>query len=350
MPPVIDTHPYQCKCCGATATPQSIWGREMMYGSREPFLYYRCAACGSLQIATVPEDMSVHYAATRYPNWSVPPSHVTHRRGPVQRALRRWRTAHALGRRTALGAWLTERYGPPEFPFDWTWLTQTGTSVDDVVLDFGCGAGVVLYYLRACGFAHLHGYDKFAPLAVDEPDLHISDRLSADLEGRCHLVMSHHSLEHVPDPLATLVGLSTFVAPGGWLLVRIPVASSFAAIHYGRDWVQLDAPRHLVIPSDAGMRALAKRAGLAVIDVRYDSTAFQFLGSEQYRADIPMYDEQRSWMRGRPSTLDDATCAGWRARAKALNDEGMGDQACFYLRHAADAAAPVPHRAREAAL
>jgi len=322
---------YACKCCGDSSPPASLTAREMMYGTRQVFVYRICAACESLQIADIPDDLSLHYRST-YPSWPAIPSYVRARHGFLQRRVRRWRTQHALGRHNPIGAWMTAWYGPPEFPFDWAWIRATNTSVDDVVLDYGCGTGSLLYRLRVNGFTRLFGYDKYAPEACSDPDLRISDRVPTDLVGRCDLVMSHHALEHMPDPLATLHELSTFLAPDGALLVRIPIASSYAARHYGPDWVQLDAPRHLVIPSERGLRSMATRAGLDVVDVWYDSTAFQFVGSEQYRRDIPMYDEERSWLLGRPSTISAEVRAGFATRSARLNDEGLGDQACFILR------------------
>ncbi|MBC7603999.1 MAG: class I SAM-dependent methyltransferase [Ramlibacter sp.] len=326
---------YECKCCGDASSSKALSAREMMYGTREPFLYRECSSCGSMQIEEVPADMGIHYREELYSSWRALPSHVERRPNAIHRFLRRRRTAYTLNGFDPLGALLDRLYGPPEFPFpfDWSWFKFTSVEMHSRILDFGCGTGNLLHYLRSNGFERLVGYDMFCKKRRLDPDLQISDQQPVELAGSFDLVMSHHALEHVPQPLETLSILKSYLRPGGCVLIRIPVAGSAVANEYGRDWVQLDAPRHLVIPSEKGMRLLAARAGLAVEKVWYDSTAFQFIGSEQYRADIPMFDEEQSWMRGRPGPFGAAERAEFAQRAEELNRANQGDQACFVLRH-----------------
>ena len=63
------------------------------------------------------------------------------------------------------------------------------------------------------------------------------------------------------------------------IVIRIPIAGTHAWQTYGVDWVQLDAPRHLFLHTEDGMRSLAAGAGLQVTAVVHDSTAMQFWGS-----------------------------------------------------------------------
>ena len=123
-----------------------------------------------------------------------------------------------------------------------------------------------------------------------------------EVDGRFDLVMFHHSLEHLPDPLAALRTAVGLLAPGGTILVRVPVAGAFGWRTWGTDWVALDAPRHLVIPTERAMDVLAERAGLLVFDSAYDSTAYSFYGSEQFRAGIPLADPRSSGRR--PGCID----------------------------------------------
>ncbi len=138
--------------------------------------------------------------------------------------------------------------------------------------------------------------------------------------------MFHHSLEHVPDQLQTLRRARELMAPGGWCIVRIPVASSYAFKHYGVHWVQLDAPRHYFVHTTDSMSRLAAAAGLKLDHVIHDSTALQFWGSEAYRRDVPLGEARRLFSR--------SEMGGFERRAQALNRRGEGDQACFYLRRA----------------
>ncbi len=54
--------------------------------------------------------------------------------------------------------------------------------------------------------------------------------------------MFNHSLEHVPDPVATLKVAYEKLAAGGMCLARVPTTSSEAWTTYRADWVQADAP------------------------------------------------------------------------------------------------------------
>ena len=158
--------------------------------------------------------------------------------------------------------------------------------------------------------------------------------------GPFDLVTFHHSLEHVADPRAQLVRARALLAPGGRIVVRCPTTSGAAFRRYGDRWVALDAPRHLVIPSRAGMVHLARRAGLRVESVRDDATAMQFWASEQYRRDMALMDP-RSRMRApwRPSR-DWARLLGWWRATRRLNASGDGDQAAWVLAPAGEDGTP----------
>ena len=113
-------------------------------------------------------------------------------------------------------------------------------------------------------------------------------------------------------------------------MIRIPTASSFAWKEYGVDWVQLDAPRHLFLHSVNSMKLIAAETGLEVHDIVFDSTHFQFSGSEKYQQDIPLNDQRKkglfekiAWKFKKPVLT---------RRANQLNREGRGDQAAFILR------------------
>jgi hypothetical protein len=139
--------------------------------------------------------------------------------------------------------------------------------------------------------------------------------------------MFHHSLEHMPGHQAVLQAARDRLAGGGVVLVRMPLVSSDAFERYREHWVQIDAPRHLLLHTERGFRDLARSAGLDVADIVYDSEAFQFWGSELYRRGLAL----DAW-RERPGELfGDAELAAFQAEAEAVNARGRGDQAAFFL-------------------
>jgi hypothetical protein len=79
------------------------------------------------------------------------------------------------------------------------------------------------------------------------------------------------------------------------------------------------------------MELLARKAGLRVTRVIYDSTSFQFWGSRLYERDVPLMS-RRSILKSRwrlllhlPRLMADSR------KARQLNQAGRGDAACFYL-------------------
>ena len=318
-----------CLACGATEA-RELSAREMMFGTGEAFAYRECDRCRSLQIAAVPDDLARHYGPSYY-SFAAPT-------GRFARYLRGRRAAAALGHRGWVGRALVRRYG---ITADLAAVAAAAADADAAVLDVGCGAGALLLDLRAAGLRHLVGVDPFIDATIQYPGgVRVLRQTLDEHVGSYALVMMHHSLEHMTDPLSALREAGRLLAPDGRLLVRLPVAATYAWRTYGADWVQLDAPRHLFVPSEAGFRELARRSGLTVERVTYDSEAFQFWGSELYRRQLSLVDAG-----GRRRTARDAGAAGAElaeldARARRLNDERDGDQACFYLRRACDADAP----------
>ena len=119
--------------------------------------------------------------------------------------------------------------------------------------------------------------------------------------------------------------------PGGRILVRMPTPSSHAFTTYGAAWAQLDAPRHLVVLSRAGVDRLCERVGASVVSVDDDSTGFQFWGSEQYLRGIPLMDSRSVMVKPRDTPFSKARLRGWEKHAAVLNKEGRGDQSAWVI-------------------
>ena len=311
--------------CGNVEGHHPFVAREMMFGTGDEFHYIECSSCGGLQIVRPPEDLSEYYP-TRY--YSMTPADP----GLLRRWLRRMRARHALGHRSVLGAFLVRRFGEPRYV---DWVRRGGADFDSAILDVGSGAGELLLEMKDAGFRRLVGIDPFVEGSrIHDAELRIEKRGIHDVEGPYDFVMLHHSLEHTAEPGDILVQVHRILRPGGVALVRIPVAACWAWREYGANWVQLDAPRHLTIPSDRGMRILSERAGLKVRDVVFDSDSFQIWGSEQYRQRIPLRSRRSHAEDVRASPFSPEIIQEYESRARSLNREQQGDQACFYLQRA----------------
>ena len=295
----------------------------MMFGTRDKFTYLECASCGCLELLNPPADLSRYY----------PRNYYSMAKGNVDLWLRYLLcpsiSRYWLGRVSPIGYLLgRNRRRLPVLD----WLERHGIRRGSQLLDVGSGAGGLLFFLRGLGFKRLVGVDPFMAADLRFPGgITILKRNLSDMTGSFDYVVFNHSFEHMERPLDVLKQVRALLAPDGRLIISTPIASSFAWREYGVDWVQLDAPRHLFIPSVEGLKMLAGQAGLRVTDVVYNSTEFQFWGSEQYRAGIPLTDK-RSYRRSpHDSIFTPAQIAAFTQRADDLNRTGEGDTASFYL-------------------
>lgn len=299
--------------------------REMMFGSREPFTYFQCAKCQCLQIVEVPEDLGRFYPSDYY---TAQPLKEHKYRGIIG-AIRVLPFKASLFPRHP-PYWLIARLARQD---RFACLAGLGVNRRTRVLDVGCGNGKHFAYpLRCMGFQAVAGCDPFvADRLVYRNGLCIECMTltaMADTDPRrWDLITFHHSFEHIPDPAATLRAAHRLLDPGGYCVIRIPTCSSFAWEHYGGDWIQLDAPRHLFLHSRQSMKLLAEQARLELIDVQDDSNYVQFWGSQAYRRGTSLVELKKgkgpAWLWRR-----------WRfnRRATRLNRQGRGDQAAFILR------------------
>lgn len=315
-----------CRICSNARDNTRHVAREMMFGYRTAFTYFQCAECGCLQIAEIPADLGDYYPVDYY---SYQPNRRPGAVNTLKQAVRNLRTRYAVTGRGLLGRLAYAFFPAPHVRL----LSRLRLKKNAAILDAGCGSGSLLYDLREAGFTNLLGADPFNKNDIHYPNgLSILKKTVHEVPGKWDLVMFHHSFEHVTDPAETLQAVSRILPENGVCLIRVPVASSFAWEHYGTNWVQLDAPRHLFLHTPKSMAILAERCGLAVTDTVYDSCEFQFWGSEQYRQDIPLTHE-RSYARNPDKSLfTPRQIREFRKKSRELNARGQGDSAAFFLR------------------
>ncbi|HPO68526.1 MAG TPA: methyltransferase domain-containing protein [Candidatus Pacearchaeota archaeon] len=143
--------------------------------------------------------------------------------------------------------------------------------------------------------------------------------------------MFHHSFEHISNPLETLYFSNKLLSDNGVCLIRIPVVDSWAWENYGVNWVQIDAPRHFFLHSPKSMEILSKKAGFKIKEIVYDSTEFQFWGSEQNKNNISRSSNNSYNLNPSKSIFSKKDIKIFKKKSKKLNLEKRGDQAVFYL-------------------
>jgi len=129
-------------------------------------------------------------------------------------------------------------------------LRSAGLKKSDSILDYGCGNGLFLEFLRRKGCARVSGYDPHVP------------EFSAPPEGPFDCVVANDVIEHVEDPRALLRDCTRLIRPGGLLYVGTadsePVRMDDLASHVMR----LHQPFHRVIMTQATLLRLAAELGM----------------------------------------------------------------------------------------
>lgn len=170
-------------------------------------------------------------------------------------------------------------------PLRLEYIDQYARIKDKIVLDVGCGGGI-LSESMALGGAKVTGIDlakkslKVAQLHSLETGVEIDYRsvsveTLAEESPQCFdVVTCMEMLEHVPDPQSVLTAVSRLVKPGGWVffstLNRNPKSYVMAVL--GAEYVLGLLPRgthdyeRFIKPSE--LTRMARNAGLNVMDIR----------------------------------------------------------------------------------
>jgi len=188
----------------------------------ERFTVWRCTECGSIH-AQDEVDLAHYYA--RY---------------PVFDAALDWRL------RTVYGSMLKR-------------LQAGGLKPGDKVLDYGCGKGVLVRFLREQGY-DAEGWDRYAEGWNDD----------SVLARTYDCIVSQDVIEHVDSPHALLDQLHGMTNPGGIVSIGTPDAAALD-LKEPEDFVHaLHLPYHRHILSMAALEKAGVQAGFAVVR-RYDT-------------------------------------------------------------------------------
>lgn len=303
-----------CHICHTLLDGVSYVIEERYYGTKEKFLYSSCPNCMCLQLTPIPDDMEKYYPDNYY-SMTVK---KTRRHSPLLAKLRGFRLDKTLNN-NPMKYFLTQ----PKLD---AWMYQVNINHESKILDVGCGSGHKLVSMRRKGFEFLEGIDPF----IDSDILYengvvirktgLTDFSSEKAhQNSYNLIMMHHSLEHMPDQNAAFSSAHQLLSDSGKLLVRIPTCSSYAWEHYQERWVQADAPRHIYLHSNESIRMLAENHNFKLVSQYFDSTEFQFTGSERYMNDISLID-------GNDEMFTKEKIKQFKESASRLNMEQRGDQ------------------------
>jgi 2-polyprenyl-3-methyl-5-hydroxy-6-metoxy-1,4-benzoquinol methylase len=141
-------------------------------------------------------------------------------------------------------------------------IRAAGIGAQHSLLDYGCGSGMFLSYLRERGFTQATGYDEYSDSYGDRSVL-----------GQSYdCIMTQDVIEHVPDPQAFVRQLHELTHPGSVIVIGTPNAE---AIDLGNPEARvhtLHQPYHRHILSKRALCTVGKELGWEL--VRYHPTMY----------------------------------------------------------------------------
>lgn len=314
-----------CRICSNSIDNKLFTIKEMMIGLKNSFEYIECSNCGCFQIREYPVNIAQYYPKEYYSF----EKRKIHKHPPWKRFLKSHRARYFLQERDFLGRFLSIINPEPEYI---KWLRLAEVNLESRIMEIGCGSGATLIKLNEEGFINLSGIDPFLEDdIIYENAVAVRKATIYDLNEKYDLILMNHSFEHMPQPLKVFKKISQALEDSGGILIRMPVAGSFAWRQYGVNWVQIDAPRHFYIHTEKSLKILAENSGFILKNTVYDSGSFQFWGSEQYKKGIPLNDRM-SYLKNPDNSIftkEQIDC--FKKKATELNFSSQGDQACFYL-------------------
>jgi len=201
-----------------------------------------CASCGIVYSFPRPsaEDLTAYY--TRSDGWD---DRITEDETEALQRVQKLRSKHAadLDRLAA--------------------VVDLPTADDETrprALDFGCGVGGWLSALSDRGW-ETYGIEpgrRAAAIAAREHELLYTPPGDSSLD----LVVLHHTLEHLPDPAATVADLTASLRPGGAIWISVP---NLETLGEHRDLDYMASDKHVFTFTTASLRALLALAGVELV-------------------------------------------------------------------------------------
>jgi len=204
----------------------------------EQFAFWRCAHCDSIH-ARDPADLAHYYA--KYPFHDLPSD---------------WRLRAMYSSQLAR-------------------LRRAGVDPTHRILDYGCGGGQFVDYLKSKGYSNARGFDEYSSKFGDR----------SVLDDRYDCILSQDVVEHVPSPHALLEQFDRLTKPGAIIALGTPNAAAIDLGH-AEDFVHtIHAPYHRHILSKDALVKAGERRGWNLdrfYPTMYSNTRVPFLNEAFY--------------------------------------------------------------------
>jgi 2-polyprenyl-3-methyl-5-hydroxy-6-metoxy-1,4-benzoquinol methylase len=149
-------------------------------------------------------------------------------------------------------------------------LRAAGLTPEHKVLDYGCGGGAFVKFLREHGYARVHGFDEYSEQYGDR----------TVLDQRYDVIVTQDVLEHVAEPWDFLRTLSGLLEPSGVVLIGTPNAEALDLQQPESSVHALHQPYHRHIFSKQKLLTLGEALGWELVRYypsMYSNTLLPFI-------------------------------------------------------------------------
>ncbi|MFL5734103.1 MAG: class I SAM-dependent methyltransferase [Chloroflexia bacterium] len=264
----------RCPICGNQARSVLHQGLDdqVFFCAPGVWTQYRCRVCGSAYLDPRPTRESIHLAYSSYYTHSAPT--MTALPAVLSRRFRMalgylnvryncaFKEADRLGYLLAL---LTPLRGARQDRSVRHLRRPAGSAR---LLDVGCGNGEFLAWMRLAGW-EVEGIDPDpqAVASARSAGLSVQEGTLAEVpfpEGSFEAITLSHVIEHLHDPSDALRACFHALKPGGTLWIATPNLAAQGHREFGKRWLHLDPPRHLILFTPRSLRALLRPEGFQV--------------------------------------------------------------------------------------
>jgi len=238
-----------CAVCGSSLQ-RPMWSvRDSLLGSAGEYRIVRCPECGTLRMSPRPvyEERRQSFSDL-YPlfDWAL--------------GRKRAQADQRIGRFAAQIGEISNRQRPGR------------------LLDVGCGDGYFMLGMQRRGWevAGIELHEKVAAYARDELGLDVRGGAEheADWDGKYDCITLFGVIEDVDDPNASLKRCYDHLADGGLLVVQTHNIASWEARHFGPDWFNIEAPRHVWHFAPDTLKMLLQNNGFRQEELLHYGAAF----------------------------------------------------------------------------
>ncbi len=134
-------------------------------------------------------------------------------------------------------------------------LTAVGMNKHHTILDYGCGNGIYVDYLKEAGYSNTYGYDPYVSEFKNLPN----DTAPFDV------IINNDTLEHVPDVYAMMGECLALLKPGGLLYIGTADSEPVNMQALDKEIMRLHQPFHTIIVTEQQLHRIVKRYPLDII-------------------------------------------------------------------------------------